>query len=1095
MNAIIQSDEQARRDALNPTQSFIVQAPAGSGKTELLTQRYLSLLNHACDAPEEIIAITFTRKAAAEMRDRILSALHRPQDGPLAKNVLENPQRLRILTIDALCGQLSNRLPLLAGYGAPARIVENAIPYYQQAVREIMLQATPLELLAHLDNNAEKLLQLCVELLAQREQWLPYLVGGDASSPQLRRHLEQGLEQLAQEILETAQKRLGPDLRSELLPLLRFAGKNLLTKQTSHPLTLWADRNHFPSPEASQLEIWRGLAQALLTAKGEWRKMIDIRTGFPPKTAEKIAFEEILARLADDDRTCTRLRQILQCPPTRYEDGQWQIINILIQVLPLLAAQLQLIFQQHGVMDFIELGLSASRALGEEQQPTDLALSLDYRIRHLLVDEFQDTSVAQFKLLEKLLLGWEPGDGRTVFLVGDPMQSIYRFRNAEVSLFLRAMHRGVQQIPLTALTLTRNFRSGENLIAWFNAVFPQILPAIADLTSGAIPYTAATATQSQIFSPAVSCYGCNNAVDEARQIVNIIEECRQKNTAAKIAVLVRSRPHLFKIIPALQAAQIKFQAVEIEPLAERSEIQDLAALTRALHHRGDRIAWLAVLRAPYCGLTLADLHTVAQAAQRRTIYEALLDFSQLSLSEDGQKRLRRIVPALSQALCNRGRLPLTAWVEGAWMALGGPAGLDHPHELLNTQAYFRLLMALEQEQQIPDAALLTQRLQKLYAAADAQSDASLQIMTIHKAKGLEFDHVILPELQRKPTADSSKLLLWLERPQSRGGSHLILAPIKEAAADSDPMYVYLKQIEQQKLLYESGRLLYVAATRARQTLHLLAVLPEVPQIKEWQPPMGSFLQMLWPYFREQIPDGDTVIASVSEAIQYGVSTEFELDCFARARNDGTLCARLFQRLVADWQPPPLPNKEPPAVEIAVFSTAMHPVVPVHDKQSAWTGTVIHEALAELAQRSPHFSDVLTNTRWERRLRQLGILAADLPKAMTQIHGALQKTLADPRGLWILSASHQEPKNEYALSAVIDQQVQHVILDRTFIDEAGIRWIIDYKTGIFTEGDIDFYYPQLERYARIMALRDPRPIRLGLYFPVCSTWREWDWHDK
>ena len=236
--------------------------------------------------------------------------------------------------------------------------------------------------------------------------------------------------------------------------------------------------------------------------------MIDIRTGFPPKTAEKIAFEEILARLSDDDRTCTRLRQILQCPPTRYEDSQWQIINILIQVLPLLAAQLQLIFQQHGVMDFIELGLSASRALGEEQQPTDLALSLDYRIRHLLVDEFQDTSVAQFKLLEKLLLGWEPGDGRTVFLVGDPMQSIYRFRNAEVSLFLRAMHRGVQQIPLTALTLTRNFRSGENLIAWFNAVFPEILPSIADLTSGAIPYTAATATQSQIFSPAVSCYGC-----------------------------------------------------------------------------------------------------------------------------------------------------------------------------------------------------------------------------------------------------------------------------------------------------------------------------------------------------------------------------------------------------------------------------------------------------------------------------------------------------------------------------------------------------------------------------------------------------------
>ncbi len=1063
------TDERARRDALNPMQSFIVQAPAGSGKTELLTQRYLSLLNHACDAPEEIIAITFTRKAAAEMRERILSALHRNQESPLVKELMENPQRLRILTIDALCGQLSSRLPLLAGYGAPARIVENAVPYYQQAVREILLQATPLELLAHLDNNAEKLMQLCVELLAKREQWLPYLVV-NASQPQVRRRLEQGLAQLAQEILETAQQRLGPELKSELLPLLRFAGKNLLSKQASHPLTLWANRDDFPTPQAAHLEIWRGVAQALLTAKGEWRKIIDIRTGFPPKTAEKIAFEAILARLSDDAGTCTQLRQILQCPPTQYEDSQWRIINILIQVLPLLAAQLQLIFQQYGVMDFIELGLSASRALGEEQQPTDLALSLDYRIRHLLVDEFQDTSIAQFKLLEKLLLGWEPGDGRTVFLVGDPMQSIYRFRNAEVSLFLRARQRGVQQIPLTPLTLTRNFRSGENLIAWFNAVFPEILPSIADLTSGAIPYTAALATQPQIFSPAISCYGYHDAVSEARQIVNIIEECRQKSPAAKIAVLVRSRPHLFKIIPALQAAQIKFQAVEIEPLADRAEIQDLAALTRALHHRADRIAWLAILRAPYCGLSLADLHAVAQAAKCRTIYEALLDFSQLNLSEDGQKRLQRIVPVLSQALFHRGRSPLTDWVEGAWMALGGPAGLNHPNELLNTQTYFRLLMKLEQEQQTPDAALLAQRLQKLYAAADVRSDASLQIMTIHKAKGLEFDHVILPELQRKPTADGSQLLLWLERPQSRGGSHLILAPIKEAAADSDPMYVYLKQIEQQKLLYESQRLLYVAATRARQTLHLLAVLPEVPQIKEWQPPAGSFLQMLWPYFRE-LGFNAGALAPESKVLTQSEST---------AKNPP------FQRLVADWQPPPLLNK----------SLAQEPWTPcatgMADRRPAWTGVVIHEALAELAQRSPHFSDVLTNARWEQRLRQLGMSTVDLPEAMIQIRAALQKTLEDPRGLWILSAAHQERKNEYALSAVIDQQIQHVILDRTFIDEVGTRWIIDYKTSVFREADIDFYYPQLERYARIMALREPRTIRLALYFPLCSTWREWTW---
>ncbi len=128
-----------------------------------------------------------------------------------------------------------------------------------------------------------------------------------------------------------------------------------------------------------------------------------------------------------------------------------------LQLLPLIAAQLQLTFQQKSAIDFIELGLAASHALGEEEQPTDLALSLDYRIRHLLVDEFRDTSVMQFKFLEKLIAGWQPGDGRSIFLVGDPMQSIYRFRNAEVGLFLRATHQGIGQIQLIPLHINQQF--------------------------------------------------------------------------------------------------------------------------------------------------------------------------------------------------------------------------------------------------------------------------------------------------------------------------------------------------------------------------------------------------------------------------------------------------------------------------------------------------------------------------------------------------------------------------------------------------------------------------------------------------------------
>lgn len=700
----------------------------------------------------------------------------------------------------------------------------------------------------------------------------------------------------------------------------------------------------------------------------------------------------------------------------------------------------------------------------------------------MLIDEFQDTSVAQFKLFEKLLLGWEPGDGRSIFFVGDPMQSIYRFRNAEVSLFLRAIHQGIQQIPLIPLTLTLNFRSEEKLIAWFNQNFKHILPKETDLTSGAIPYSAVhhpekksvPGEETPLFSETVSAYACTGPLDEAKKIVDIIQCCRRRPNE-KIAILVRSRLHLLKIIPALQAANIKFQALDIEPLSKRSEIQDLAALTRALHHRADRIAWLAVLRAPYCGLSLTDLHLIAQVADHHTIYEVLLNFSKLTtLSADGCQRLQRIVPILSQALFNRGRLPLSEWIEGAWLALGGPAGLNHANELLNTQAYFKLLMKFEQKNPIFKVELFTQQLQKLYAAPDAPEDAHLQIMTIHKAKGLEFDHVILPELQRKPIAESSRLLLWMERAHAQGGSHLILAPIKEASQDSDPMYIYLKEIEQKKLMHEAARLLYVAATRAKQSLHLLAVFPQVPDIRAWQPSNGSFLKWLWPYFKNQLPEN------------------FE-KYFDSVEEQPSTTDLLLERVVHHWQLPALPSGRPWPMACATLESTGQPMMnrspPKNARKNAWIGAVIHELLAQLAEDAPHFQIQAMENFGKRRLLELGLPTSQLTEAFGSIREALQKTLQDPRGLWILSAEHQDRKNEYALSAVIDQQVIHVVLDRTFVDADGIRWIIDYKTGHFNEKEINDYRSQLNRYAQVMALWEKRPIRLALYFPLCSAWQE------
>src|SRR3989441_1606980 len=157
------------------------------------------------------------------------------------------------------------------------------------------------------------------------------------------------------------------------------------------------------------------------------------------------------------------LRQALQAllcmPPERYSDAQWEVLDSIIRVLPLAVAQLKVVFAERGECDFTEVAQGAVRALGTPDAPTDLLLALDYRIRHILVDEFQDTSNSQWELIERLTAGWERGDGRTLFLVGDPMQSIYRFREAEVALFLRAQREGMGSLPLERLTLSTNFRS------------------------------------------------------------------------------------------------------------------------------------------------------------------------------------------------------------------------------------------------------------------------------------------------------------------------------------------------------------------------------------------------------------------------------------------------------------------------------------------------------------------------------------------------------------------------------------------------------------------------------------------------------------
>jgi len=217
-----------------------------------------------------------------------------------------------------------------------------------------------------------------------------------------------------------------------------------------------------------------------------------------------------------------------------------------------------------------------------------------------------------------------------------------------------------------------------------------------------------------------------------------------------------------------------------------------------------------------------------------------------ALEPQDRDRLVRVRDGLDRCFAKR-PTSLRAWIEGAWIFLGGPACAAAAEEIEDAAAFFDLLEEMDEGGTL-DAAAFESQIEKLYANPDVLADDTIQVMSIHKAKGLQFDTVIVPGLGRKPRSDDSRLMLWLERPRFQERSDLLVAPIHATGADDDSIYSYLKGIESRKAEHEAGRMLYVAATRAMNELHLLghtALKEKDGVLKLSLPASSSLLRRMW----------------------------------------------------------------------------------------------------------------------------------------------------------------------------------------------------------------------------------------------------------
>ncbi len=389
---------------------------------------------------------------------------------------------------------------------------------------------------------------------------------------------------------------------------------------------------------------------------------------------------------------------------------------------------------------------------------------------------------------------------------------------------------------------------------------------------------------------------------------------------------------------------------------------------------------------------------------------------------------------------------------------------------------------MEEGGTVRDLTLLNQRLENLFAKPD-QGENHIQVMTVHQAKGLEFDAVIIPQLAGGARSSERDLLVWHEEVSPEGVATLSVAA-QPRKGEKTERYEAIRDAQHSKEEHELKRLFYVACTRAKNELYLLgSTRTKKGGSGLYAPGHNSFLGLIW---------------SKVEAEFAGVlrRSPAQRSLFAEEK---PAPRTILRRLPADWQSPRYARSvewQPPFREITasvrkvtyewVSDVGRHVGIVAHEllkraTDEAWTSEQIHGMTPTI----------------KSELRRLGIQQSDLASASERVIRAVQNTLSSTRGRWILSA-HADARSEWPLGGKIGDQMISGTIDRIFRDGDGRLWIIDFKTSEHEGGQIQSfldeeqrrYSTQLESYAALVARLEPGPIWLGLYFPLLDAWREW-----
>ena len=1047
------SDHQAREKALGQG-SFIVQAPAGSGKTSLLVKRFLNRLLEV-KSPREVLALTFTNKAAAEMAQRLKEALEGKSKDNEIKKIVEKISKhalkskwdegyidsLMVMTIDKLALRLIKQTPILSSSGVNFLTDEDPDDLYRETIRETITSNAENHLLSkYFDYDYHKLTEQLLALISKRDQWLP-IVGG------LLRSDDKNIEKIYEtyytnELNIWIEEKIKPNFTNEDLKKLEIiVNYSADNKNIDRKDKLRSSINY---------EFWFYIRDLIVTKSGKQiRKKIDTSSGFPATNEGKEIKEKLLKLIELKFNKFNILIDFFNVVDHKNIVDIYPLITPFCLVLIDMVTRLNEKFKERRIIDFTQIMGNAVEALRD----THLPLILDQNISHILVDEFQDTNESQLIFIELLTQNFAGNSEKSFFAVGDPMQSIYRFRKAEVEIFSRVQKNGISDLKLTSLFLKVNFRSNKNIIDWLNNCFSKAFPLIDDSDEGSVPYSSCESSNNNLEGGmeliALNCDAESRTAQyeaEALYVLNLIKDTRKSNPDASIAVLTRSKAHLSELITLIsrQNTSIPVDAIEMSKILSNQTFQDILCLTKALFDFSDRTNWIAALKSPWCGLSINDLVLLFEKDHKSLVWELINNTDITSrLETDSERRLRNFIEVIRENIQYRGRISHRYFVEGIWRQLNGEESMVDSHDIQNIDLFLELLEEASDILSI-DFIKLERLIENKFITKTSIQKNPIKFLTIQKSKGLEFDHVIIPNLNKRTRNEESDLILYDKSTLS----------IKNPGNDKN-LHSYHAYKERKRLDNEKIRLLYVAMTRAKNKCYLIGTVKKEGDLVT--PNSGTFMNILWPFFSGKFRE---------------ITTPDDENSFEKF-------IPKLRRLNDNFYSGDNKYKRSIATEELSFC---YPNMSTDIQR--FTGNIMHKYLEIIIKKQIDINKILCNKLDYIESLYLGknFKKKDIKIGLNLVKKSLEMLKKTSDGQWILNRYLADNSEVSYLLENNDTTTKH-IPDRSFI-ENDIQWIIDYKTPFSPIKNLAIeakkHLPQLRLYETIFK-GNKRAIQKAIYF--------------